>query len=546
MSDELKIPESIPDEGILIGWSLEHEHQKRPIGIRFGYHADDEQPEFLEPILYDHSGHLMTIAPTGAGKGTGCIIPALLRYQGPVIIIDPKGENYAVTARRRRDMGQEVVLLDPFELVEVEDAGERGSLSPLDIIDPESAQAPDDAAMLAEMIIPDAVMSTDPFWEHRARQLITGLILHVVTSRPPVLKNLGEVRYLLNQSPEDLTFTAREMVKSTSQEVRQMASILITAETKVRASIVSTAQSQMENFRGDLVNAITANSSFDLSRVTKGDPLSIYIVIPPDKLESHGRLLRLWIGVLMVAIMRRRRPPDQRTLFILDEAAQLGPLAQLRQAVTLLRGYGMQTWSFWQDLSQMKMLYPNDWETMINNCKIVQAFGFPNLRAAEAVREITGFTQAHDLLDLDTNELWLMTAGDEPVIAQLPNYLEDRVFSGLFDANPYHTPAYDDELMPRRPQRHYVRPAPRVADEPTIVRRTIDLDDLLHGDAIGTAPRPTDVDPEEARKEFMAAVEKGEVKFVDIEKMVTVPEDQRLTAMLEIKHALERMGVTVT
>ncbi len=36
----------------------------------------------------------MTIASTGAGKGVGCITPALLRHKGPVVVIDPKGEMY--------------------------------------------------------------------------------------------------------------------------------------------------------------------------------------------------------------------------------------------------------------------------------------------------------------------------------------------------------------------------------------------------------------------------------------------------------------------
>ncbi|MGB1288308.1 MAG: type IV secretory system conjugative DNA transfer family protein, partial [Aggregatilineales bacterium] len=60
------------------------------------------------PIHYTGDSHLVTIAPTGAGKGRCAIIPNLLRYRGPVVVVDPKGENYAVTARTRREMGQKV------------------------------------------------------------------------------------------------------------------------------------------------------------------------------------------------------------------------------------------------------------------------------------------------------------------------------------------------------------------------------------------------------------------------------------------------------
>ena len=68
-------------------------------------------------VRYTGDAHLLTIAPTGAGKGIGCVIPNLLAYSGSVLVTDPKGENYAVTAGRRRAMGQRVMALDPFGLV---------------------------------------------------------------------------------------------------------------------------------------------------------------------------------------------------------------------------------------------------------------------------------------------------------------------------------------------------------------------------------------------------------------------------------------------
>src|SRR3546814_12619232 len=89
--------------------------------------------------------------------------------------------------------------------------------------------------------------------------------------------------------------------------------------------------------------------------------------MPPHMRGSHGRLLRLWVGALVTAIMRRRARPEASTLFVLDEAAQLGTFDELRQAVTLLRVYGLQHWSFWQDASQLQCLYHDDWMTMVYN-----------------------------------------------------------------------------------------------------------------------------------------------------------------------------------
>ena len=61
-----------------------------------------------------HDGHILTCAPTGAGKGVGAVIPNLIDYPGSAFVLDLKGENFAVTARARRQAGQYVFLIDPF------------------------------------------------------------------------------------------------------------------------------------------------------------------------------------------------------------------------------------------------------------------------------------------------------------------------------------------------------------------------------------------------------------------------------------------------
>lgn len=455
------LPTKLTGDGILIGYSLEEDRHKPVMGFRFGDAAedDDDAGDMLEPILNTGDGHLITLARTGAGKGVGCIVPALLRYSGPVIVIDPKGENYQVTARRRREMGQEVRILDPFGVVD----DTTDSLNPLDLIDPISPEAIDSAAELSELLVSES-STKDPFWDNRAQSLVTTLMLHVAAARPPILRNLSEVHHLLNQSSEDLGFTFKEMERSRLADVRQGCAIKSTAESKVWASIVSTAQSHTDFLRSAGAKEALSQSTIDLQAITNGDPLSIYLVIPPEKLESHGKLLRLWIGAMISAITRRQHRPALPTLFILDEAAQLGPLNQLRQAITLLRGYGLRTWSFWQDLSQLKMMYPHDWQTMVNNCEVLQAFGFANAGVARDGAELTGYYDWRVLQDLEAEEMVLAIAGDQPVIARRPNYLFDPAFAGQFDENRFYAEVDSDELAERERWklfRRYKRPAVR-------------------------------------------------------------------------------------
>lgn len=455
-TNAMSVAPDLPDDGLLVGWSLEHEHARVPVGFRIGG-GDSVKvpPRHLDPILFTAEGHLITIAPTGAGKGIGVTVPTLLRYPGSVIVVDPKGEAYAVTARRRHDMGQQVVLIDPFHVVE---AGEekRGGLNPLDLIDPAAPIGIDDAAALATMLVP-VQNQRDPFWDLSAREMCTGLLMHVRANAPKPLSTLAEVHYLVTQSKRDFDITLLEMSKAKQPAVRRTAGTLSGHEPKVMASIISTAQAHLGFLRGPLTQESLCRTSFDPQALIDGAPMTLYLVLPPDKLESHGRLLRLWIGTLMAWLLRRRRVPEHKTLFLIDEAAQLGTMEQFRQAVTLLRGYGLQTWSLWQDLSQIRNLYPQDWQTIFNNCKVFQAFGCNTLAAATAVAEACGYPEPMDLLNLDADEMLLMIGGDEPVIAQRPNYLADAPFRGRFDANPFHAADDLDAVTPRSPQRSFVR-----------------------------------------------------------------------------------------
>jgi hypothetical protein len=53
------------------------------------------------PVCTTPEHHTLIVARTRTGKGTRVIVPTLLRYAGSAFVIDPKGENTAITARVR-------------------------------------------------------------------------------------------------------------------------------------------------------------------------------------------------------------------------------------------------------------------------------------------------------------------------------------------------------------------------------------------------------------------------------------------------------------
>src|SRR5262249_19831800 len=148
----------LPDDGatLFLGWEGT-DHQPT-----LGFKPTTSSPA-KEALTYGGDGHLMTVAPTGAGKGVGLIIPALLTHPGSVIVTDIKGENYQVTARYRRALGQQVVVLDPFGLVSTRDKADR--LNPFDLFKVPGSDTESDSEMLAAQLAVGHEFSSDRYWE---------------------------------------------------------------------------------------------------------------------------------------------------------------------------------------------------------------------------------------------------------------------------------------------------------------------------------------------------------------------------------------------
>lgn len=424
------------------GPPLGFEKPVAPSSVGFGRPPSAPAPEarFLSD---EGEGHLMTFAPTGAGKGVSYAIPALLTYPGSVVAIDPKGELAEVTARARREMGQEVVVLDPFRITRHPPA----ALNPLDLINAASDQAIDDCAGLSCAIATEIGVK-DPFWDERAKHLITQTLLFVAADQPPALKTFHEVWYLLNQGRREFELTTKAMSRSKNAQVRAGAGMITTAEARVLASIVSSAQRFVEPFRSDRVARAMGRTSFDLQAFICGAPISVYLVMPPERLASHAAVLRLWLSAFLILAFRRKHRPPLPTLFLIDEAAQLGRLEHLVTAVTLLRGYGVKTWTFWQDAQQLEAAYPAEWRTLFNNAETHLAFGRMTPMAVQALADLFDVPRGR-IYDLGAEEALLLQRGRRARTIRRLDYRADPALSLAADPNPRHEDAPERQSPPR-------------------------------------------------------------------------------------------------
>jgi type IV secretion system protein VirD4 len=353
---------------------------QRPTGLVVGEHAG-------RLLRWDGEAHVLSIAPTGSGKGVGAVFPNLLDYPGAVVVTDIKGENHAVTARYRRDvLRQPVAALDPFDLV-----GGKARYNPLDLIDPHRADAYDLARLIASMLVVPEPGSREPFWDEEAASLVAGLVLYVALVADPADRHLGTVRHYLTLSPSQFKTLLRKMAATEAcfGLIRRAANRIAQKEARLLSGVLASTNRHTELLDSpNLLPTLTA-STFSMADL-KRSPRSIYLVLPPHHLRAHGRWLRLLVACALRVLTSTPGRPPRNVLFLLDEFAVLGRMEVVEEAIAYARSFGISIWMLVQDLSQLREVYRHSWETLLANTRLKQAFGTADDATAEYLSRLTG------------------------------------------------------------------------------------------------------------------------------------------------------------
>lgn len=337
------------------------------------------------PLSYDGNRHMLTIAPNRSGKGTTVIIPNLLTWGGSVMVIDPKGENAMMTAQRRRAIGQKVYIVDPWGIT----GDNIARVNPLDWLQSGDVDIGDNAMLLADAII--VASDHDRFWDEEAKGLLVGVLIFVATDPSEKgQRHLGRVRDLLLLDGDDLKKLFRRMLESPHHIVRSTGARCLQKEERLLSNVMASVQAQTHFLDSPRLRDSLAASDFSFADL-KAERVSIYLVLPSDRLNSHGRWLRLLLQQALAMNARNiELMPDKSTLFVLDEMAALGKLSMVEQAFGLMAGYGMQIHGVVQDASQLKRIYGDGWETFVSNAGVVQYFGSRDRMTAEYFSALCG------------------------------------------------------------------------------------------------------------------------------------------------------------
>lgn len=394
-------------------------------------------------VGWNDDRHLLTIAGSRAGKGVSLIIPNLIHYKGSAVVIDPKGENAARTARHRaapkenKGLGQKVYVLDPF--------GESGiathAFNPLAALDPGNPEVVEDIGLFADALIthPD---SGERHWTESAQALIRALILLVVTDGMfDERRNLITVRRLLTlsdpaidvvmkrdhdqrlweaemkatQSGADGGFAKASVDELTKEQAlikllkdqegatyghicSGMAAQLEAMGSKERGSVLSSARTQTQWLDSPMMPQVLEKSDFKLGEL-KTTPMTVYLCLPATRMSTHSRWLRLMVMLAIGVMERVKAKPKRHVLFVLDEFAVLGNMQSIETAAGLMAGFGVKLWPIVQNIGQLKKHYPTSWETFIANAGCITAFGIGDSETLKVLSDYVGTTAVVQQVD---------------------------------------------------------------------------------------------------------------------------------------------------
>jgi len=323
----------------------------------------------LDRLDLKHSfNHMAVIAPTGAGKTTGYIIPNVLQLNHSMLITDPSGEIYQKTRKHLRQKGFKLKTINPNDLKHTH------FYNPLAKVKTDT-----EIKKISDILITNAYpepKGDQEFWNNAARNIIN-IVIRVLKKGDPKKNNLAGVRNLLQlygSSQFDQT-VAQNAVQSTLNEFlgfeRQ--------DTKVKQGAISTAKYALEPF-----------SDPDLCQLTEIDTIryedlrnrltAIFVIVPEHEISYYSFLLSMmYTQIFNFCATMHPGSKNFPVFFLMDEFGNSGKIPNFETLITTLRKRSCSISIILQDLKQVTKIYGKDSDSTIINGGCTGKIFFPGL-----------------------------------------------------------------------------------------------------------------------------------------------------------------------
>ena len=352
------------------------------------------------PIGLDSEAHMITVAMTGGGKSVYSAWNVLPLWCGGAFVLDPKGEHCVQTMEDRTRYGK-CHVMDFWESTSI---AERASYNPLDAIDINDPNAREDLNQIVSACLPDEKdeSANSAHFKENARIVMMGYIVHVLSTQEKEHHNLPAVYdTILTGSPDGFASGAPVGEKNPPSELLIDAMEVNDAVGKVPMSAAKLLRDSGDNEGGGYKNTVLkglewasgkrfrqylTKSSFSM-RDIQNRRETVYFVISIDDIKEYSRFVKIIVNQGFLAC-REDAPHDKRTLFLLDEFAQLETFKSAKEGLVTLRSRGVKLWLHNQHLGQLKESY-GDVDAFLGQCDL-QVFAVNDSTTAEAVSKRLG------------------------------------------------------------------------------------------------------------------------------------------------------------
>ena len=328
---------------------------------------------------------IVVVGPTQSQKTSGIAIPAILEWDGPIIATSVKTDLVRETVRWRQSRG-EVLVYDPAAATGLPAAG----WSPLAA----SATWPS-ARRVASSLCSVARaaggggLEDGAFWYSMAEKLLAPMLFGAAA----VGATMADICRWVDTGDESEAMLALELVGV--KEATRAAAASFGREERQRGSVFATAESVLAAFSDPAVLASTSSNEITPARLLDGGSATVYLCAPS---HEQDRLQPVFVAILrqlLDAAFERgagtEGPLDPPLLLVLDEAANVAPIAELDRLAATAAGHGVQLVTVFQDLAQVEARYGARAGTVVNNhrAKVVLS-GISDPSTLEHVSRLVG------------------------------------------------------------------------------------------------------------------------------------------------------------
>ena len=336
---------------------------------------------FTRNISISHDSHIhqtnllsVIIGGSGAGKTRRYVYPNILQANTSFIVTDPKGEIVRATGRFLEQQGYEVKVLDLIKM------SKSHSYNPF-----KYAKTEEDIEKLTNVIMtstkdPNA-KTDDQFWEDTARMELYAYISYLKAMAPEEEQNFATLLELFKNdnvdeendkyvSPTNMLFNRLKLIDPEHVAVSKYEFYRSGAGKTVK-STQAVMISRLHAFSLKEVQQLTMNDELDLPSL--GNKKTALFVVIPDTDKSFNFIVSiLYMQLFQQLFYQADQVHDGRlpvpVHIIMDEFANIALPPDFVTMVSTMRSRMVMVSIILQSMSQLKMLFEKQWETIIGNC----------------------------------------------------------------------------------------------------------------------------------------------------------------------------------